>query len=323
MVLAAEVNIHSIATPSIVIDVLPDDNLVICAANSAGRRLFPTENYESEGTVLTDFKGLDANTIAERKKSIVHITRCIEGKEPLFSEAQQQSPDGSFYWGRRAYVPILDANAEVKKVMVMSFDISELIESQQEMKTVINSIGAPIFIVDVQDGNRFFWRFFNPSAEKFYDLSSDELQGREIIDFEGVAEYRIAFRKRFLERSKSLVVAKKPLFFENEYDRPDGQRWSRTTYVPIFNPKGEVSQIMITSLDITELIETQNHLENALTKTLSEFVTICASCKNIKHNEQWQPIEQYASEQLDYHSFSHGMCKVCIEKLYSDVLPDS
>ena len=207
--------------------------------------------------------------------------------------------------------------------MLMSFDISELIESQQEMKAVIDSIGAPIFIVDVRAGTRFFWRFFNPSAEEFYDLRNDEMQGREISDFEGVAEYRIAFRKRFLERSKNLVVAKKPLFFENEYVRPDGRRWSRTTYVPIFNRTGEVSQIMITSLDITELIETQRHLENALTKTLSEFVTICANCKNIRPKEEWQPIEQYASEQMNYHSFSHGVCERCVEKLYGDEFLDS
>ena len=75
---------------------------------------------------------------------------------------------------------------------------------------------------------------------------------------------------------------------------------------------------MITSLDITELIETQNHLENALTKTLSGFVTICANCKKIRHKEEWQPIEKYASEQMDYHNFSHGVCDACMVTLYSE-----
>jgi hypothetical protein len=80
---------------------------------------------------------------------------------------------------------------------------------------------------------------------------------------------------------------------------------------------------MITSLDITELIEIQSHLENALTKALSGFVTICASCKNIKNKEEWQPIEKYVSEQMDYNSFSHGMCDGCIKELYGDELRDS
>jgi len=268
-----ELNIHSIAIPSIVLDVLPDDNLVICAANSAAEKLLSATNNKVEGMILTDFEGLDTSTVAQRQKTIRHLRRCIKGKKPTFSEAEQQHRDGSAHWGRITYVPIMAAKGDVEKVMVMSFDIGELIESQQELKLVIDSIGAPVFIVDVRPSNRFFWRFFNPSAEKFYDLRRDEFRRREIDDFENIAEFRIAFRKRLLARCESLVIAKKPLFFENDYDRPEGRRWARSTYVPIFSPTGEVTQIMITSVDITELIETQSHLDNALTKTLSGFVT--------------------------------------------------
>ncbi|MGK0471550.1 MAG: PAS domain-containing protein [Candidatus Azotimanducaceae bacterium] len=210
MALSAELNIHFIAAPSIVIDILSDDSLVICAANSAAKSQFPAENHRVEGMVLTDFEGMNAEKVARRQKTILHLRRCIEGKEPRFSEAQQQRRDGSLHWNRRAYIPIMDASAEVEKVMVMSFDINEIIEPQQELKFVINSIGAPIFIVDVRPGNRFFWRFFNPSAEKFYDLQSDKFEGGEIGDFENIAEYRIAFRKRLLVRCESLVLAKNP-----------------------------------------------------------------------------------------------------------------
>lgn len=314
----AELNIHSIATPSLVINVLPDDSLVICAANSAAEQLFSAAKDKVEGMILTDFEGLDTNAVAQRQKTILQLRRCIEGKEPTFSEAEQKQRDGSAHWGRRTYIPIVNASGEVKKVMVMSFDISEFVESQQELKLVIDSIGAPIFIVDVKPGNRFFWRFFNPSSEQFYNLRNDEFKGREIGNFENVPEYRIAFRKRLLGRCENLVRAKIPLFFENEYDRPEGRRWARSTYVPIFSLTGDVAQIMITSLDITELIETQSDLENALTKTLSGFVTICANCKKIKHKEEWQPIEQYASEKMDYHSFSHGMCGSCRVDLYGE-----
>ena len=57
---------------------------------------------------------------------------------------------------------------------------------------------------------------------------------------------------------------------------------------------GQVTQIMVTSFDLTDLIKSQNHMENLLTKTLSGFVKICAGCKDIHHNDSWISIEQYA-----------------------------
>ena len=41
-----ELNIQSIATPAMVINVLPDDSLVVCAANSAAQELFPATTHE-------------------------------------------------------------------------------------------------------------------------------------------------------------------------------------------------------------------------------------------------------------------------------------
>ena len=109
-----------------------------------------------------------------------------------------------------------------------------------------------------------------------------------------------------------------------EYGLPDGsRRFTRNTYEPIFDAAQEVKQIMITSVDITDLKNTQKRLEEALTKTLSSFLTICAKCKKIRHEDEWQPIEQYAAEQMDYHEFSHGMCAECAKELYGDDILDT
>ncbi|MFT7245367.1 MAG: hypothetical protein ACI82A_002735 [Candidatus Azotimanducaceae bacterium] len=37
----------------------------------------------------------------------------------------------------------------------------------------------------------------------------------------------------------------------------------------------------------------------------------------------WQPIEQYASEQMDYHNFSHGIFGACKVDLYGDEFHES
>lgn len=57
-------------------------------------------------------------------------------------------------------------------------------------------------------------------------------------------------------------------------------------------------------------------------KQLSGLLPICASCKSIRDDKgYWRQLESY----LDAHSeatFTHGICPVCAEKLYSDFHKD-
>lgn len=53
-------------------------------------------------------------------------------------------------------------------------------------------------------------------------------------------------------------------------------------------------------------------------KILEGFLPICASCKRIRNQDQWEQIEKYISE----HSlalFSHSLCPDCQAKLYPEL----
>ena len=52
-------------------------------------------------------------------------------------------------------------------------------------------------------------------------------------------------------------------------------------------------------------------------KTLSGLLPICSACKKIRDDDgYWKQIEHYISEYTDA-TFSHSICPVCKEKLYS------
>ncbi|MFZ5761265.1 MAG: cache domain-containing protein [Thermodesulfobacteriota bacterium] len=54
-------------------------------------------------------------------------------------------------------------------------------------------------------------------------------------------------------------------------------------------------------------------------KTLTGFLPICASCKNIRNDQgYWQQIESYIKEHSDA-DFSHGLCPTCAKKLYPEL----
>lgn len=58
----------------------------------------------------------------------------------------------------------------------------------------------------------------------------------------------------------------------------------------------------------------------AQVKTLSGFLPICASCKNIRDDSgYWKQIESYLSAHADV-TFSHGICPDCAQKLYGDFI---
>jgi len=50
-------------------------------------------------------------------------------------------------------------------------------------------------------------------------------------------------------------------------------------------------------------------------KHLEGFMSICASCKNVRVGDRWVQIEEILSEKSDL-KFSHGICPKCAERLY-------
>ena len=67
---------------------------------------------------------------------------------------------------------------------------------------------------------------------------------------------------------------------------------------------------LITGYVISKLKSTQNQIPPSVSE-ISDFLTICASCKKIKdETEDWIPIETYFSSKIDV-QFSHGLCPDC------------
>ncbi len=121
--------------------------------------------------------------------------------------------------------------------------------------------------------------------------------------------------------------------------RPDREEtvWVLVNAEPDFSGGEEVTQVVVTFMDITErkrmaeeLQKSHDRLEERVEartaelratleelETLNGLLPICASCKNIRDDQgYWNQIESYISK----HSraqFSHGICPSCAKKLLS------
>jgi hypothetical protein len=57
-------------------------------------------------------------------------------------------------------------------------------------------------------------------------------------------------------------------------------------------------------------------------KILEGFLPICANCKKIRHQDQWEQIEKYIAEN-SLARFSHSLCPECLKKLYPELFEKS
>ena len=193
--------------------------------------------------------------------------------------------------------------------------------TREEIRAAIEMIGAPVMLVDVNLGGRFTGFELNTLAKQYTEIPREIFIDRDLEDLTGLSDvHSFRFQRAVSIFSECVELGlQKTTEFETVLENGDS-RWGRHTVVPILGESGEVRRLMITSMDITELKETQKRLESALTRVLSGFVTICSTCKDIKEDSgQWVPVEHYLSSDANDVQFSHGYCPKCYESAIQEL----
>ena len=188
--------------------------------------------------------------------------------------------------------------------------------TQQDLSSMLDYIGSPIILVDVDPDGHFGRVRLNSLAEELYEVTNEYFASRDLEDLSDVSDTRRLRVQRAISEYRRCIELGSQITTETEIKTRDGApRWAHRTIVPIFTESGEIRQLMITAVDITEFKKTQQQLEDAMTHMLSGFVTICATCKKIRNDkESWLSIEEYAAQQMNFHQFSHGLCPNCFER---------
>ena len=82
-----------------------------------------------------------------------------------------------------------------------------------------------------------------------------------------------------------------------------------------------IGEISIEIVIFIAVVTLEIHLFNKLIrqiKILEGFLPICANCKKIRIQDQWEQIEKYISEN-SLARFSHSLCPECAQKLYPEL----
>ncbi len=190
-------------------------------------------------------------------------------------------------------------------------------KSEERFQKFMNSGPAIAYIKDA--GGRFVYvnepiaRRFQIPCENWIGKTDTELLGGESA-------------ANVVEHDLTVLNDEKTVVAEEAVPTPDGARCWLSYKFLLHDDLGQ-KQVGGLSFDITarkaaeqERERLVSELREALAevKTLSGFLPICASCKNIRDDTgYWQQIESYLSEHANV-EFTHGICPECVAKLYPE-----
>ncbi|MEE4134892.1 MAG: ATP-binding protein [Desulforhopalus sp.] len=153
--------------------------------------------------------------------------------------------------------------AEAFDVMAISLDrhIREIREAeealrhqQQLMQTILDATPDLISLLD----RELIHRSPNRAFARSVGLSLDKVVGRN--DFDLFAE---TTAKRRSQRNQEVLASGRRAELEEHLESEDGERWLHTVVVPVYDTDQQISGVLWTARDITELRKTQLQLIQA------------------------------------------------------------
>ncbi len=158
--------------------------------------------------------------------------------------------------------PIIDEDSAIEYVVGVSKDITELkakrdqiIASEQTLQSIINSSDNVLIYMS----NDFTIRYANRRAQDH----ARKLFGKEFVVGEKLTDYYPeSERQRALEHSRQLRKEKKTISYEHKLTYPDGEhRWFLRRYYGVFDDSGELTGIVIASINITNRKEQEIQIQ--------------------------------------------------------------
>lgn len=131
--------------------------------------------------------------------------------------------------------------------------------SASELIPILNSIKDAIF-VDSSDG---YSLWCNEACKELYKVNPDEIYGVHVSELEKSGIFTPSVAKLVMEKQEEVTII---------HENKEGKKLL-STGTPIFDHTGEMSKIVTTSRDITELTSLQNQLES-VQKTLKQIKSL-------------------------------------------------
>jgi PAS domain S-box-containing protein len=240
-------------TPIFVTDVLADGSIQIQGWNSACERLLGITAADARGKRITEvFAPADATRILHNYAQCIQTGKSVSVEELIML-------DGQPHWSLTTYNPLLKDDGKVYRIVGTSLDITDrklaeakLQENEQFLRSIFDGSETPIFVIDILEDNSFRFSGWNPACATYANISASQVLGKSPIEALGneFGNAVIANYRRCLEHNDVIQ-------YEECLPFPHQMLWTITTLNPLKNADDRIYRIVGTSVDITDLKQTE------------------------------------------------------------------
>ncbi|MBO6793934.1 MAG: PAS domain S-box protein [Balneolaceae bacterium] len=183
-------------------------------------------------------------------------------QNPVQKVLRIKNNSGRYKWFQIILLPQFDDNDESTTWTAIATDVDDRIKTEQKLekanrrlRSLIDASPIPIYSIDKKGLVKEFW---NPSAERIFGWKKEEVIGNFIplASEEYIEEYN-GFMKQIQRDGHISVVTKRKNKFGKELiiDVHGGC---------IYDENGDIDELMVTLLDITEIEQQKDHLRESL-----------------------------------------------------------
>jgi methyl-accepting chemotaxis protein len=180
-------------------------------------------------------------------------------------EFERRKKDGNIVNLQATYNPIFDENGKITKIMKVATDITSIIDSKKQIEAINKSTAIINFDINgfILDANDIFLQAMGYNIDE-----KDNVIGKHHSIF---VSYEYSKSDEYIEFWERL---KKGNFFDGVFERKkvDGSTiYLQATYNPIFDSKGNTTNVVKIATDITESVNNKLKIESLTDELQAEL----------------------------------------------------
>jgi methyl-accepting chemotaxis protein len=180
-------------------------------------------------------------------------------------EFERRKKDGNLVNLQATYNPIFDENGKITKIMKVATDITSIIDSKKQIEAINKSTAIINFDINgfILDANDIFLQAMGYKIDE-----KDNVIGKHHSIF---VSYEYSKSDEYIEFWERL---KKGNFFDGVFERKkvDGSTiYLQATYNPIFDSKGNTTNVVKIATDITESVNNKLKIESLTDELQAEL----------------------------------------------------
>ncbi|HEX7904174.1 MAG TPA: PAS domain S-box protein [Chitinophagaceae bacterium] len=248
--------------------VATDMNGIINFWNKAAEEIYGWTEGEAIGKNVIDL--LPATQL---KEQAIEIMENLSTGERWAGEFLVQGKDGKVFPVFVTDSPICDANNKTIGVIGISSDITErkkieqqLVMSTQQLAVIYNTVADVIFLLSVEDNERFKFISVNHTFLEATGLAANQVIDKYADEIIPAPSWNIA-----LAHYRKAIVTKSTVQWEEVSEYPSGTKTGVVNVTPVFDEKGNCIRLVGSVHDITEskkaeeaLKESENYLRTII-----------------------------------------------------------